>query len=113
MPLEEFEMYINRIKAMNDFQDDIHNVCYKFCQSNRMGEEAEIWMPTMVCTVVDLLGRIIGTDADLASEWISYWLWELNFGESYEDGCVEDANGENIKLKTVEDLYNFLLSLNE
>ena len=108
MPLEEFEKYINRIREVDAFQDELRNVCYKFCKDNKMGEEADIWMPTLVCSVVELLEKLMGSNSD----WIGYWIWELKYGEEYEDGCITDENGKIIKLKTVEDLYNLLLSLN-
>lgn len=107
MSLEEFEKYINRIKAINEFQDKLYGVCSVFNQSNKMGEEAVIWMPTMATSVVELLEIAIGSNSD----WISYWIWELDYGEKYKDGWITDENGNNIKMKTVEDLYNFLINI--
>lgn len=44
---------------------------------------------------------------------ISYFLWELDFGSKYEDGCITGPNGEIIKLATPEDLYNLILEDNK
>lgn len=80
-----------------------------------------------ICELNELLGRyqmdvdIVGTRVEDAlitvlqiifkdeSEWISYWCHELNFGELYKEGDVVDRNGQNIPLKTAEDLYNLLI----
>ena len=44
---------------------------------------------------------------------ISYYFWELDFGEKYYDGCITGPNGEIIKLATPEDLYNLIKEENE
>lgn len=40
--------------------------------------------------------------------WISYWMWELDFGKKYYDGSVTDQDGEPIKLETIKDLWDML-----
>lgn len=42
-------------------------------------------------------------------EYISYWIYELDFGEKYHDGCITENDGTNIILKTPENLYDFLI----
>ena len=41
------------------------------------------------------------------SDWIKHYLYELEWGKKYKDGCITD-NGKNIKLKTLSDLYKLL-----
>ena len=41
------------------------------------------------------------------SDWISYYIYELDFGERYEEGMITE-DGKNIPLKTVDDLWNIL-----
>lgn len=43
-------------------------------------------------------------------EWISYWVYELNYGREWSEGCVQDKNGNDIPLGTAEQLYEFLLA---
>lgn len=38
---------------------------------------------------------------------IEYFIWELDFGKKYTDGCYT-VYGENIQLATAEDLWNLL-----
>lgn len=40
--------------------------------------------------------------------WIEYYIFDLECGEKYFDGCVKEF-GNNITIKTPEDLYNFLI----
>lgn len=40
---------------------------------------------------------------------ISYFIYELDYGREYKDGCVSDNNG-NIDISTPEKLYDFLMT---
>lgn len=40
---------------------------------------------------------------------ISYFIYELDYGKEYQDGCVSDSNG-NIDISTPEKLYDFLMT---
>lgn len=53
--------------------------------------------------VVNLLDNMFNTDM------VSYWVWELGYGERYEKGCVQDANGNDIDISTAEKLYDYLI----
>lgn len=67
----------------------------------------QLWeLPLLVSNVTELLSFIMG---DNDNDWISYWLWELNFGEDYRPGCVVDSDGKDIPLKTIDDLYDLLV----
>lgn len=39
--------------------------------------------------------------------WIEYYVYELEFGRGYRDGCVT-INGENVSLKTATDLWDII-----
>lgn len=41
--------------------------------------------------------------------WIDYFVWELDFGRKYTEGCVTE-NGKNVPLRTVDDLWNIINS---
>ncbi len=45
-----------------------------------------------------------------SESWIEYYLWELDFGKKYKDGCARNADGSNIDLSTAGKLYDFLIS---
>ena len=55
--------------------------------------------------LVDLLEHNFRDDG----EWISYWLYELDFGSKAEELTASEADGTPIPLGTVEDLYNLLI----
>jgi len=43
------------------------------------------------------------------NDWIDYYIWELEFGDKYKDGCVK-INNENIPLRKSEDLWNLIVN---
>lgn len=94
----EFTKAINSYEDMWDFYDDINNV---FQNHHR---ESNIFPSSELDTIISLLQFIF----DDKEQWISYWIYELDFGSKYQDGMIQDKDGNNIQLKTVDDLYDLL-----
>lgn len=44
--------------------------------------------------------------------WIDYFMYELNFGEKYYDGCAKMNNGTIINLSSASTLYDYLIQQN-
>lgn len=99
---EEFKIYIEEIKSIYDFENQLFKLCYTFNKQNYNRASFEI--PTLVETSINLLAELVN-DKD---EWISYWFFELDCGKLSDDLTVEDENGNNIPLKTIEDLWNII-----
>lgn len=43
------------------------------------------------------------------TDWISYWIYDCNFGTNDFADSIKDKNGKQIPFRTVEDLYNLLM----
>ena len=99
MSKESFCRVMDNYKSMWNFTDDLNDLFRKY------KSDGEVFPPMCTGTVVDLLEYIFN-DVD---EWIQYWTLELEFGERYEDGDVQDKDGNNISLKTSENLYDLLV----
>ena len=59
------------------------------------------------CNVIKLL-KFIFDDEGLGSV-IDYFIYELEYGKKYRDGCFTDENEGEIRLATIEDLYSVLV----
>ena len=65
--------------------------------------------------MIDTFGKMLDIPIEFAqtamgdSGWIPCWLWELECGERYDEGCVDD-HGNPVKLKTIDDLYDVIMS---
>lgn len=97
---KEFCKIIDDLKRNDEFLDDI---CDVFKKHQR---EEQIYSTGLEDTIVNLLETIFN---DNKTNWISYWIWELDFGEKYNEGDVTKKDGTIIPLKTVEELYDFLI----
>ena len=64
--------------------------------------------------LLDIFGRLLDLPIKFLqeemgdSDWIPYWLWELDCGKAYDDGMVTDADGKEVRLKTIDDLYDVI-----
>ena len=97
---DSFKKHIDDIIRYNKMWNDIYEATDGgICATSLDGLESN---------VVALLQNIMGDDG----EWISYWAYELCFGEGYKPGCVTD-NGVDVPLKTADDLYDFLVANKE
>lgn len=52
--------------------------------------------------VVELLDNMFDTDM------VSYWVYELDYGKEYKEGCVSEADGTIINIETASDLYEYI-----
>lgn len=60
-----------------------------------------------VMEIEDEITKYLKAQFDDKCDWISYWMWELNFGENWKPGTITE-NGNDIPLKTIDDLWNLL-----
>ena len=103
MDKDLFIKTINFMKHLNEESEEFNNLLHKIDPEFGGGY---IHSDTLNF-LTDLLKELVGDTYDQ----ISYFLWELDFGEKYYDGCVVDTvNNTNIPLATAEDLYNLIQS---
>lgn len=101
---EKFVEIINRLKNYNELQNKINDL-FKDDIDNK---EMDFMNAGSICighesVVVYLLERMFDTDM------ISYFIYELDYGEKYKEGCVLDENMNEIDLSTAEKMYDYLV----
>lgn len=101
---KEFVEIIERLKNYNDLQDKIDDLF----KNNIDNKEMDFMNAGSICighesVVVYLLERMFDTDM------ISYFIYELDYGEKYKAGCVLDENMNEIDLSTAEKMYDYLV----
>jgi len=60
-----------------------------------------------------LIVKLLQESVNDQEEWISYWIYELDYGKKWRKGTVTDKNKKDIKLQTAEDLYNYIVENNK
>lgn len=58
--------------------------------------------------VHDIILKMLEILVNDNDQWISYYIYELNWGNDWKKGTVTDKNGNDIPLKTYGDLYALL-----
>ena len=59
--------------------------------------------------IFESLMKILEFEMKDSSEWINYFIYELDFGKENYRLKVEDSNGNNIPMSTSNELYSFLI----
>lgn len=101
---ERFVEIINRLENYNKLQEKINGL-FDECIDNK---ENDFCNASSICighesVVVELLENMFDTDM------ISYWIYELDYGREYKNGYVQDGEGNNIDISTLEKLYDYLI----
>lgn len=95
MTKENFSELINAVKNHSEYIWNLYkDYGIDFVNSPVMEIENEIT-------------KYLKAQFDDKCDWINYWMWELNFGENWKPGTVTE-NGNDIPLKTIDDLWNLL-----
>ena len=101
---EEFKKHMDAIVRCMRFQDDIMALVSAYNKASR--DECEIMLPMLVDNVIDLLALATQDEED----WIAYWVFDLDCGKEYHDGCAVNEDGSIIKIETISDLWSLLTS---
>ena len=56
--------------------------------------------------VVDLLRETM----EDTSEWIEYFIYDIEWGKNAKKGTVTDKNGKDIPIKTLSNLYDIIIN---
>ena len=103
LSFEDFSEYISLVKEHEKFKEKLDVFTYEY--SNCTGNDVNFDYPSNTEIIIELIEKVFN-DYD---EWISYWCYELNFGDEYKDGMITDKNGNNVPLKTVDDLWKIII----
>jgi hypothetical protein len=101
------EVFLKLMKDYKQLIDDIDNV------HNAMKKLDPDFGGFCISRVEEFCSKVIKLSFDDKFEWISYYMYDLEWGKKYKKGSVTDKNGKNIPLKTLEDLYKLLTESKE
>lgn len=60
-------------------------------------------------SILEALSKELGDVQDMyGGTWISWWVYELNWGKDWKPGCATDKDGNDIKVRDAGELYDFL-----
>ena len=97
---KEFVNVTNDIKRNDEFLDKLNDLFLKH------GSDTAIYSLGLVDTIIDLLETMF---KDKIDHWISYWIYECDFGENFNVGDIVELNGYKPDITTAEQLYDYLV----
>ena len=101
---EEFVSVMERMKAISDFESELHGLYYHFD-----GDASAPIHPSLDPELIKVLNRMF---YQAEEEWytdIEYFIYELDYGRSWEPGKVIQ-DGKDIDISDAGKLYDYLIS---
>lgn len=110
LSFDEFDFYMKQIKAYMEFECDLYKLVEKYNKNMKIGgmqyDYAEMKLPyTPLNVSIKLLERLMYNKY----ETVDYFIWELEFGKEWTPGRVTDKEGNDVRLSTIRELYDFLI----
>jgi len=99
----EKELFISSLNTVRDqFDFDIEF-------ADKMSSLFEDAFPTYYkhAALFDSIAELLSEGVENKVDTINWWMYELDFGRQYEEGCLSDKSG-NIDVSTAEKLYEHL-----
>lgn len=99
MDKKTFIKTLEEFKAIEEDIQRVHSAMKKL--SSDFGG---FYMDRHATLIVNLLSMLMNDTSD----WISYFIYELNWGKDARIGSVKSKNGKNIPIKNYNDLWNLI-----
>ena len=99
---QEFIALISGIKKQWEIDENCHNLIKKIYKDIEPG------LGYYDSVAADECYKFLSQHFNDQSDWIGYWIYDLNFGKKFKKGMVK-SEGNNISLKTITDLYKLLV----
>ena len=101
---------INFVKKRNEFEIKLNDML-----TEEYGDCVFFTSDKWINKVVQLLSAGFDYEEEIISDWIYYFMFELDFGSKWKEGCVTETktvDGKDVEvdvpLSTPEDLYDML-----
>lgn len=100
---EQFLNCIETYKKMRDEESELYNALQIYDESI-----FDKWIDSYYMLFSEMCElQEPGYDNDWGND-LDYFIFELDFGRLYRDGCIEDADGNPIKMSTADELWDIL-----
>lgn len=96
---EKLKNYLETIKKITEQERKLDNVLREI-SPDFGGYSNELAIDTLLNMMKDL--------AKDEYDWISYFIYELDWGENYQEGSVTDKDNNPIPLATIDDVLNMI-----
>lgn len=102
MKKELFVSTMEKVEGLVRLQDEFNNLLHRIDDQFGGGY--------IFNQSIDILEHLLKELVEDKYDYISYFMWELDFGKDYTDGTITEADGTIIKLENASDLYDLIQS---
>ncbi len=112
---ETFCALLRALQETKKHTDELCDDMYAVLQKHRPEQDMDLrgyqlWPLLCDTRLEDALVRELEKEFEDEDSWISYYIYELEFGtKEWAGNCGNTSDGRQICLETPEDLYNFLV----
>lgn len=92
---------IQAIQKNNDYYNEINSINRKY-----QLDFTDYYPPQLETELITVLDSCFPDSDNL----VDYWIYELKFGTEWKPNMVINSNGKDVKLQTIDDLWNALIS---
>ena len=103
---KQFIEIIDRLRETNDFVNETNDKARKLQDAVESDFFNAMSLSVSHESIVVQLLENMFDDKD----YISWWMYELDYGRKYKEYCIQDADGKSIDISTTEKLYDFLIN---
>ena len=102
------ERFIKTMQDLKVLEDDIRDVDIALKKLDP--DFGGFYISRCLTLTLDLLKAAMNDEYD----YIGYYIFEIDWGKKWKPGTITENNGKkDIKLKTLEDLYNYITIKNK
>lgn len=109
------DFFLDKIKiSKKQFKDIIKSIKKQYKYDRECQKAFKIILPQdhiigydnsiIVEGIIELLSNLTNDESD----WIRYWIYELDFGKKWKLGTITEKDKSDVPLKTINDLWNIL-----
>jgi len=95
---ENFIYYINKLKELRSAEDKLNSAGEIFDFSISFGEHEQL--------IISILEKVFQDDENY---WLNYFIYEINFGSEWHEGCITTKDGVDVPMRDAGELYDVLV----
>lgn len=95
---QNFTYYINKLKELSETEEKLNSVSGILNFSISFGAYEEL--------IISILEKVFDDEKNC---WINYFIYELDYGTEWHEGCVTTRDGVDVPLRDAGELYDVLV----
>lgn len=101
---KEFTKIINKLKNIDELENNVNSL-FRKSNNDMIRDFSYCMISASNSALIRILEKMFKDD----DEFISYYIYELDYGKEYKEGSIIDKDNKPIDISTPEKLYDYLI----